>query len=237
VAKRNWITRRKKTEPELPYQPPIWLGDHSNGEGYHVQTPTERRAQEIILREGAERARYYGMERREFMASGLGIAFSMSVLNMVNGCGDGSKGGFDPANGAFGGASGGGGTQPAAGGGGVGTAGLGTSGRMGVGAAGTTAAGGGAGGTGQTVGGTGSMTPGAGGSSPTAGGGSDMGKHDDEAGPDRVRGRAQIQRDVHLRHPDPPGRPRECNVPVVFVDSAAGRVRQRPRGLLLEGIS
>lgn len=143
--KKSWIVRRKKTEPELPYQPPIWLGDHSNGEGYHVQTPAERRAEEIILREGAERAKYYGMDRREFMASGLGVAFSMSVLNMVNGCGDGSRGGFDPMNGSFGGASGGGGTQPLAGSGGVGTAGFGAAGRTSTGAAGTPAAAGGGG--------------------------------------------------------------------------------------------
>jgi hypothetical protein len=169
VAKKGWITRRKKTEPELPYQPPIWLGDHSNGEGYHVQTPTERLAQEIILREGAERARYYGMERREFMASGLGLAFSMSVLNMVNGCGDGSKGGFDAGNGAFGGASGGGGTQPIGGGGGVGTAGMGSAG-LGVGAAGTSGAAGRAG-SGQASGGTGGPMSGAAGSTPAAGSG------------------------------------------------------------------
>jgi len=66
VKKPSWINRLKKTAPELPYQPPIWLGDHSNGEHYHQITPEERRMRELILREGAERARYYGMERREF---------------------------------------------------------------------------------------------------------------------------------------------------------------------------
>ncbi|HET8938225.1 MAG TPA: amidohydrolase family protein [Polyangiales bacterium] len=98
MKKPSWINRLKKTAPELPYQPPIWLGDHSNGENYHEITPEERRMRELILREGAERARYYGMERREFMASGLGIAFSMSVINLVNGCSEGSAatGGFDP---------------------------------------------------------------------------------------------------------------------------------------------
>src|SRR5690242_11270445 len=106
MKNRRWINRRKKTEPELPYQPPIWLGDHSNGEIYHRMTANERVARDMILKEGAERARYYGMERREFMASGLGVALSMSVLNLVNGCGDGRKGGFDPMNGAFGGAGG-----------------------------------------------------------------------------------------------------------------------------------
>jgi len=101
VKKPSWISRRKKTAPELPYQPPIWLGDHSNGEQYHQATPKERQMHELILREGVERARYYGMERREFMASGLGMALSMSVINLVNGCSDDAKaGGFDPDAGA-----------------------------------------------------------------------------------------------------------------------------------------
>ena len=101
MKKPSWISRRKKTAPELPYQPPIWLGDHSNGEQYHQATPKERLMRETILREGVERARYYGMERREFMASGLGVALSMSVINLVNGCaeGDASNGGFDPGEG------------------------------------------------------------------------------------------------------------------------------------------
>jgi uncharacterized protein len=99
VAKRSWLDRRKKTEKEIPYQSPIWLGDHSNGEFYHRQTAAERKMNEIILKEGAERARYYGMDRREFMASGVGIAFAMSVMNMVNGC-SGKDGGMDPTNAA-----------------------------------------------------------------------------------------------------------------------------------------
>ena len=113
MAKKSWLSRRKKTAPELPYQPPIWLGDHSNGEIYHQATPAERTMHELILKEGAERARHYGMERREFMASGLGVALSMSMINLVNGCGDGKNGGFDPMHSA------GVGGTPAAGGGGT----------------------------------------------------------------------------------------------------------------------
>jgi hypothetical protein len=99
VTKRSWLSRRKKTEREIPYQSPIWLGDHSNGEFYHRQTPQERKMNEVILKEGAERAKYYGMDRREFMASGVGIAFTMSVINTINGC-SGKDGGFDPSNAA-----------------------------------------------------------------------------------------------------------------------------------------
>jgi hypothetical protein len=96
MPKFKWLTQRKKTEPELPYQPPIWLGDWSNGELYHQQTPKERLMHELILKEGEERARHYGMERREFMASGLGMALSMSVVNLVNGCSSKNDGGFYP---------------------------------------------------------------------------------------------------------------------------------------------
>jgi hypothetical protein len=167
MAKRSWITRRKKTAPELPYQPPIWLGDRSNGEGYHQQTQQERLAHEIILKEGAERARYYGMDRREFMASGLGVAFSMSVLNLVNGCGDGSNGGLNPMNGAFAGTppsgTGGGAPVPAgtgattAGGMAIGSAGVpGAAGRGGTGAAQPMA---GASGSPMTAAGNGGSTP------------------------------------------------------------------------------
>ncbi|MET0384460.1 MAG: amidohydrolase family protein [Polyangiales bacterium] len=164
MGKRSWITRRKKTQPELPYQPPIWLGDHSNGELYHAQTPREAMAEHIILREGAERARYYGMERREFMASGLGMALSMSVLNLVNGCGSGEKGGFDPGNGAFGGSSGSG--LPPVPQGGAGSGAPGAGGRGGSQSGGVNTGSGGAGAPGGAAGGG---SPGAGGS-PSAGG-------------------------------------------------------------------
>jgi len=120
MAKANWLTRRKKTEPELPYQPPIWLGDWSNGELYHRSTERERIAHDLILKQGAERARYYGMDRREFMASSLGIALSMSVLNLVNGCSDDNAGGFHPDAGAGSGSGAAG--SPAAGGGAAGQA-------------------------------------------------------------------------------------------------------------------
>lgn len=97
---REWLRQIKKTDPEAPYETPIWLGSHSNGEYFHQQTRQERRLREVILKEGAERAKRYGMDRREFMASGLGMAFTMSMVNMVNGCSsDGSGGGLNPANG------------------------------------------------------------------------------------------------------------------------------------------
>jgi hypothetical protein len=113
---RNWLKLRKKTDPEAPYEPPIWLGDFSNGELYHEQTAKERRMRELILKIGDERARHYGIDRREFMASGLGVALSMSVVNLVNGCSGGSDGGFAmPTAGSSGGVGGMGAAAGAAG--------------------------------------------------------------------------------------------------------------------------
>ena len=90
---KNWLRSRKKTDAELPYEPPFWFGDFSNGELYHRATPKERKMRELILQQGAEQAKRHGMDRREFMASGLGVALSMSVMNMVNGCSGDSSGG------------------------------------------------------------------------------------------------------------------------------------------------
>src|SRR5689334_1969069 len=91
---KRWLRLTKKTDPEVPYEPPMWFGDFSNGELYHRATAKERRVRELILQLGDERARHYGMERREFMASGLGMALTMSVVNLANGCSGGSDGGF-----------------------------------------------------------------------------------------------------------------------------------------------
>jgi predicted TIM-barrel fold metal-dependent hydrolase len=112
---RNWLKLRKKTEAELPYEPPFWFGDYSNGELYHEATPRERRMRALILEKGAEQAKRHGMERREFMASGLGVTLSLSMMNLVNGCTGGTSGGFnidresedDPLNQRAGGGDGG----------------------------------------------------------------------------------------------------------------------------------
>ena len=87
-TKLKWIKERKKTEPEVPYQPPIWLGDLSNGEFYLPQGDRERKLQELILRRCDENARKKGMDRREFIASTMGMATTLSVLNFAAGCGD-----------------------------------------------------------------------------------------------------------------------------------------------------
>jgi predicted TIM-barrel fold metal-dependent hydrolase len=87
-SKLKWITQRKKTEPEIPYTPPLWLGNLSNGEFFLPAGERERKLQELILKRCDENARRKNMDRREFIGSAMGMATSLSVLNMVAGCGD-----------------------------------------------------------------------------------------------------------------------------------------------------
>jgi len=93
---------RKKTDPDLPFEPPLPLGSFSTGEYFHEQTPRERLIRRIILERADANARRLGMDRREFLASAMGMATSLSVLNAVNGCstdekvgGGGSDGGYN----------------------------------------------------------------------------------------------------------------------------------------------
>jgi predicted TIM-barrel fold metal-dependent hydrolase len=127
MTKLPWLKLRKKTAPELPYEPPIFLGNKSNGEFFHDQTPAERRIRAEILRRCDDNARKLGMDRREFVASAMGMCTSLSVLNLAAGCGD--KRGHMPMNmaegmiGGRGGASGGGAGGQGGGAGGAGGAG------------------------------------------------------------------------------------------------------------------
>jgi len=81
MAKFPWLKLRKKTDPELPLEPPIWMGNHSNGEYYHQQTPREAFMREEILRRAEKEARRHGMDRRSFLASSMGMAASLAVIN------------------------------------------------------------------------------------------------------------------------------------------------------------
>jgi uncharacterized protein len=89
-----WITKRKRSEPEAEYETPIWLGDKSNGEFFHFQTDRERKMRDEILRRSDDNARKLGMDRREFMASSMGMLTTLSVFNLASGCGD--KSGYMP---------------------------------------------------------------------------------------------------------------------------------------------
>jgi hypothetical protein len=117
-----WLRMRRKTDIELPVQPPIWLGSRSNGEFFHSQTPRERAMQKMILERAEEGARRLGVDRRQFLASSAGMATTLAVFNLF-GCGS-SKNGGGPDSGA-GGSSGGTGGSGSVGG---------SSGGMGAGA-------------------------------------------------------------------------------------------------------
>jgi hypothetical protein len=114
MARFPWLKLRKKTEPELPLEPPIWLGSYSNGEIFHEQTPRERRIRQLVLERADEGARRLGVERREFLASMAGLATTLSVINLAScGSSDGSGLGGSGNGGSGGpGGSGPGGSGP-----------------------------------------------------------------------------------------------------------------------------
>src|SRR6185295_12494877 len=109
MARAPWLKLRKKTDPELPLQPPIRLGNFSNGEFFHEQTPLERKIHREILLQADEKARRLGMDRRDFLASAMGMATSLSVLNMAACSQTGDGGGFSggPGGGGYPGGYGG----------------------------------------------------------------------------------------------------------------------------------
>jgi predicted TIM-barrel fold metal-dependent hydrolase len=84
-AKFPWVHLGKKTDPELPLEPPVWMGNHSNGEYFHPQTEREAQMRTEILRRADEGARRTGMDRRSFLASTMGMAVTMTVINEM-GC-------------------------------------------------------------------------------------------------------------------------------------------------------
>ncbi|HMJ13762.1 MAG TPA: amidohydrolase family protein [Polyangiaceae bacterium] len=105
MSRLPWLRMRKKTDPELPLTPPVRLGNFSNGEFFHEQTPLERKIEREILMQADEKARKLGMDRRDFLASAMGMATSLSVINLASSC---SSNGGSGSGGAGGGAGSGG---------------------------------------------------------------------------------------------------------------------------------
>lgn len=81
-----WLRMHKKTAPELTERPPIRLEAFSNGEYFHEQTAIERKIFHEIVAQADDKARQLGMARREFLASAMGMATSLSVLNLAASC-------------------------------------------------------------------------------------------------------------------------------------------------------
>jgi predicted TIM-barrel fold metal-dependent hydrolase len=86
-TKFRWLKRKSKADPEIPYESPVWLGNMSNGEFFRPQTERDRKVRELVLQRADDFARRKGMDRREFMASSMGMATTLSVLNFAAGCG------------------------------------------------------------------------------------------------------------------------------------------------------
>jgi uncharacterized protein len=86
-TKFRWLKRQSKADPEVPYEAPVWLGNMSNGEFFRPQREKDRKIREVILAKCDDMARRKGMDRREFMASTMGMATTLSVLNYAAGCG------------------------------------------------------------------------------------------------------------------------------------------------------
>lgn len=84
--KMPWL-RQRKGSPELPLKPPIELGALSNGEVFRPASRESERVTRLILEKADEGARRLGIDRREFLASSMGMATSLWAINMVNGCG------------------------------------------------------------------------------------------------------------------------------------------------------
>ena len=103
-----WLKLRKKTQPEIPYESPLWMGNRSNGEYFHKQTPYERKLRNFVLNKADENARRLGLDRREFLASAMGMATTLWAIGYASGCStdEGSPGGAGGGGGA--GGSGGG---------------------------------------------------------------------------------------------------------------------------------
>jgi predicted TIM-barrel fold metal-dependent hydrolase len=81
----RWM-KTKRSQPDLPDQPPIWLGNHSNGEYFHYQTDYERKLNRLILEKADENARKIGVPRREFLASAMGMATTLWCVDFASGC-------------------------------------------------------------------------------------------------------------------------------------------------------
>lgn len=91
-----WLARQKKSGIEVPLEPPVWMGNHSNGEYWHEQTPKEKLMRDMILERAETESRKRGIDRREFLASTAGMLATMGVINQLAGCGDDGKTQLNP---------------------------------------------------------------------------------------------------------------------------------------------
>jgi predicted TIM-barrel fold metal-dependent hydrolase len=91
IKRLPWLRMLKKTDPEAPVRLPIAAGSITNGEGWWPDTPRKRLIRKLVLEKAEIGARKHGVDRREFLASSCGMATTLFVINMVNGCSSGKK--------------------------------------------------------------------------------------------------------------------------------------------------
>jgi uncharacterized protein len=99
MKKYPWLKMRKKTDPELPFEPPIWMKSSSNGEYFHFQTPYEKKLRKFTLEAIDANARKVGIDRRSFLASAMGMATTLWCIGYASGCSSDDNGGGPPGNG------------------------------------------------------------------------------------------------------------------------------------------
>jgi uncharacterized protein len=116
IKRLPWLRSRKKTQPEVPERLPIACGPLSNGEGYWPDSPRKALIRKLVMEKADEVSRKEGCDRREFLASACGMATTLYMINLVNGCAAG-KDKTPNANLGMGGSSGSGMGPGVAGGG------------------------------------------------------------------------------------------------------------------------
>src|SRR5262245_39671694 len=96
IKRLPWLRNRKKTEPEVPVRLPIACGPVSNGEAWWPDTPRKALIRKLVLEKADEAARKHNVDRREFLASSCGMATTLYMINLVNGCSSGTKDNTNP---------------------------------------------------------------------------------------------------------------------------------------------
>jgi hypothetical protein len=91
IKRLPWFRNLKKTDPEPPLRLPIACGPVSNGEGWWPDSARKRLIRKLVNDKAEEVSRREGIDRREFMASACGMATTLYMINMVNGCSSGKK--------------------------------------------------------------------------------------------------------------------------------------------------
>jgi hypothetical protein len=89
IKRLPWLRRLKKTDIEAPLRLPIACGPVSNGEGWWPDSPRKQLIRKLVNEKAAEISRREGVDRREFMASACGMATTLYMINLVNGCSSG----------------------------------------------------------------------------------------------------------------------------------------------------